>query len=284
MRPGSWHRCLVLVFEPSESREQRTVNFIPAKVKTSFVLYISVSIHQVGAAIEMEDNEYASLLSFSPSASIGAAAHAEAGDYSLVTILALAQRLHIDLLPLTWQAALGSLGEGGQSIVKQALVAIQSSLAFKRFKPSRLDDSVLRDASREMIMLAHPAVRNHPFVIALEGICWDIQSVQQIWPVLVFEKSHLGDLHTFLTHNKGHDLPLCDRIALCCNIGIALRDMSLASKPILEAALCVRNSQDPRHHPWRHKAPKRACLRRKGRKLYSQGSRLWVLYSIPGRR
>ncbi|KAH8592616.1 kinase-like domain-containing protein, partial [Bisporella sp. PMI_857] len=149
--------------------------------------------------------------------------------YGLITILALAQRLHIDLLPLTWQAALDSLGEGGQSIVKQALVAIQSSLAFKRFKPSRSDDSVLRDASREMIMLSHPAVRNHPFVVALEGICWDIQSVQQIWPVLVFEKSHLGDLHTFMTHNKGHDLPLCDRIALCSDIGIALRDMSLAS-------------------------------------------------------
>ena len=230
--------------------------------------------------MEYGEFEYASLLSFSPSASVDVSVDGEADDYGLITILALAQRLHIDLLPLTWQAALGSLGEGGQSIVMQALVDIQSSLAFKRFKPPQSGDSILRDAGREMIMFTHPAIRNHPFVVRLQGICWDIQSVHQIWPVLVFQKSHLGDLHTLMTRRKGHDLSLSDRIALCSSIAIALRDMSLAGKPRPESSPQHCVSQDPRHHPWRHKASKRAYLREQRRRLHSQGCRFWVLHPI----
>jgi hypothetical protein len=213
----------------------------------------------------MECNELdheSSLLTFLPSAIMTSALDHEENDYDLVTILALAQRLHVNILPLTWQAALGSLGQGGQSIVNQALVIMGSSLAFKRFKPPRSGFPILRDAGREMVMLAHPAIRNHPFVVRLEGICWDIRSVFEIWPVLVFQKSPLGNLHEFMITGKGQDLAISDRLALCSSIAIALKDMASAGKLSPEFSLQHCDLQYARNHSWRYQAPKRTCFRK----------------------
>lgn len=104
-------------------------------------------------------------------------------DYGFIAVLALIQRLEIDLLPITWQA---KLGQGGQAEINQALVNLQTSFAFKQFK--RVDQSdPFWEIVQEMVVLRHPVVRNHPHIIQLIGICWDIPRNDQVWPVLVFK-------------------------------------------------------------------------------------------------
>jgi hypothetical protein len=152
--------------------------------------------------------------------------------YSFIAVLALIQRLEIDLLPITWQASLDGLGQGGQGKISQALVNIQTSFAFKRFKHVKNDP--FWEIVQEMVVLRHPIVRDHPFIIQLIGICWDIPDNNQVWPVLVFKKTHLGDLYRFTRSSIGGDLSLQNKIKICTEIGIALHDMHHNSK----ASIC----------------------------------------------
>jgi hypothetical protein len=149
-------------------------------------------------------------------------------DYGFIAVLALIQRLKIDLLPMTWQAGLGSLGRGGQGVINQALITIQISFAFKRFESKGLDDPY-REVVQEMVVLRHPAVRDHPHTVHLIGVCWDIPDSNHVWPVL-FEKTHLGDLDHFVRSGNGRSLRLEDKLKICVEIGIALRDMHQNSK------------------------------------------------------
>lgn len=196
---------------------------------------------------------------FSPSATVyrPAAQHA---DYGLIAILGLAQRLRIDLLPITWQTALGPVGEGGQAEVNQALINLQSSFAFKRFKGNLLTQSSqetpCQDIVGEMIMLSQPSIRKHPHIVRLEGICWDIPNDSYVWPVLVFQKTHLGDLYHFMRSAKGQDLSMRDRLVLCADVGVAIRDMHSASKKIDAKIIALCSLYSCRYHPWRYKTPK----------------------------
>lgn len=153
-------------------------------------------------------------------------------NYGFIAVLALIQRLMIDLLPITWQAALGSLGRGGQGVINQALIDIQTSFAFKRFEIKGLDP--YREAVQEMVVLRHPAVRDHPHIVQLIGVCWDIPDSNHVWPVLVFEKTHLGDLDHFVQTSNGGSLRLEDKLKMCVEIGIALRDMHQNSKTTMQ--------------------------------------------------
>jgi hypothetical protein len=153
-------------------------------------------------------------------------------DFGFIAVLALIQRLTIDLLPLTWQAGLGSLGRGGQGVISQALVNIQTSFAFKRFESKGPDDPY-REVVQEMVILRHPAVRDHPYIVQLIGVCWDIPNSSHVWPVLVFEKTHFGDLGHFMQSGNGRNLHAEDKLKICVEIGIALRDMHHNSKTII---------------------------------------------------
>jgi hypothetical protein len=164
---------------------------------------------------------------FSASARCVYPAEAYSG-YGFIAVLALTQRLEIDLLPITWQVSLDSLGQGGQGKINQALVNIQTSFAFKHFKRDERDP--FWEIVQEIVVLRHPVVRDHPFIIQLIGICWDIPDNNQVWPVLVFEKTHLGDLYHFARSSIGENLSLKDKLKVCVEIGIALRDMHHNSK------------------------------------------------------
>lgn len=156
-------------------------------------------------------------------------------DYGFIAILGLAQRLGVNFLPITWQSALDSQNEdgkkwrGGQAVIHQTTVNVQASLAFKRFhrkkSASSSETADFRDLVNELVILRHEAVRNHPHIVRLEGLCWDIESEKEVSPVLVFEKSELGDLYHFVTHGEGRTLPLREKLDLCVDIGIAIRDM-----------------------------------------------------------
>jgi hypothetical protein len=179
-------------------------------------------------------------------------------DYGFIAVLALIQRLMIDLLPMTWQAALGSLGRGGQGVINQALITIQTSFAFKRFESKGLDDPY-REVVQEMVVLRHPAVRDHPHIVHLIGVCWDIPDSNHVWPVLMFEKTHLGDLDHFMRSGNGRSLRLEDKLKICVEIGIALRDMHQNSKATMRL-VWQKAYLESRHCPRRCEAEKRADI------------------------
>ena len=169
-------------------------------------------------------------------------------DYGFIALLALAQRLDIHFLPITWQAALGKLGEGGQAGVNQALIHVQTSFAFKCFKnaspTSSLDGALFREVINEIAVLSHPIIREHPHIVRLEGICWDISRDDRVWPVLVFEKAHLGDLDRFVTSTEGTKLSMQDRLNLCVDIGIAIRDMHSNSREFYSLRISIIGLSD----------------------------------------
>ena len=144
-------------------------------------------------------------------------------NYDFIDFLGLAQRLRVPFLPITWQAPLSPIGRGGQGTINQALANAQTSFAFKLFKHPQYQP--FREIAQEMAILSHPAVRTHEHIANLQGVCWDIPSADQVWPVLVFEKSHLGDLYRFSNTESFAELTIDDKLNLCADIGMALRDM-----------------------------------------------------------
>ena len=51
--------------------------------------------------------------------------------YDLVTLLLVAEHFQVDFLPITWQSALDRVRLGGTAKIRQSLVRLQESLAFK---------------------------------------------------------------------------------------------------------------------------------------------------------
>ena len=149
--------------------------------------------------------------------------------YDLLTFLGVAQNLKINFLPITWQPALDKVGEGGTAEIRQALVNVQMSFAFKRLKaPRGIEEEAqyLRALIAEISVLGHPPIRRHPNVVDIEGICWDVVSSSgKVWPVLVFEKTQQGNLNTFMTAGKGKDLGVEDRLRICFDVADAVRNL-----------------------------------------------------------
>jgi serine/threonine protein kinase len=150
-------------------------------------------------------------------------------NYDLIAFLGLAQRLSVEFLPITWQSFRGLIGGGGQAKVNQASMNLRMSFAFKRFNHQSFRDP-LQEIVQEMVVLACPNIRQHKYIIRLEGICWDFTTRNEVWPVLIFEKTHLGDLYDFARSSKGKSLSIQDRLDICTDIGIAIKDMHANSE------------------------------------------------------
>ncbi|KAI1631178.1 TPR-like protein [Biscogniauxia mediterranea] len=147
-----------------------------------------------------------------------------------LSFLATAQKLQIQFLPITWEAARPGLGFGGTSKIDQALVDTQTSFAFKRIheisKQEKTEKQIFQTLINEITILSHAVVREHPGIAQLQGICWDISPEDdKPWPVLVFEKTHFGDLYNFMRLPLGREMGFRDRLNLCIDIGTAIADM-----------------------------------------------------------
>ncbi|KEY65536.1 hypothetical protein S7711_10073 [Stachybotrys chartarum IBT 7711] len=136
---------------------------------------------------------------------------AEPDKFNFLTFLAIAQTFQIEFLPLAWDTARGVIGTGGSSKIHQALIDINTGFAFKTYHKRKIsEEQVFRSLIAE---------------ITLQGICWDVSADdEKPWPVLVFEKSHLGDLYEF-ARNGGRDVTVEQRLGLCLDIGQAIMDM-----------------------------------------------------------
>ena len=162
--------------------------------------------------------------------------------YDLISFLAVAQKLEIDFVPITWQPDLDAVGRGATAEIRQLLISLRMSFAFKRLRwsASGLFDEgrTLQALISEIKILGHPSIRCHPNIIRLEGACWDIppgdEKVEpEVWPVLVFEKMKHGDLDSFINSDTGKIICLDDRLKLCADVASAMVTMQACRKQLL---------------------------------------------------
>lgn len=161
-----------------------------------------------------------------------ASATATSSSYDLLTFLGIAQSLNIDFLPISWDGAQATIGQGGTADISQSSINLETAFAFKRLSSV---DSALSEAQQsaifealiaEISVLGHKSVRVHRNINRLEGICWDIEpESERVWPVLVFEKTQHGDLKTFMESDAGARLDLRSRFRLCVEIATAVSDL-----------------------------------------------------------
>jgi hypothetical protein len=152
--------------------------------------------------------------------------------YGFMSFLGLAQRLKIKFLSNRWLlglTVLGGRGRGGQATILEG-----STLAYKRFKRQGYDgrDIDFQEPVNELLVLTNAAIQNHPHVTQLKGLCWDFSEDGQVFPVLVFDMSVLGDLHHFASSEKFQKMSLYDRLQLCLDVGLAIRDLHAAGKAL----------------------------------------------------
>ena len=173
---------------------------------------------------------YSGLVSFTKSGKTFQSACSRSKDeYDFLDFLGVAQSLKIGFLPISWQPALERAGEGGSAEIRQALINLQTTFAFKRLKRPR---SSMEEAQNwrtlvaEISILGYHTVRNHRNIANIEGICWDVISGgEKVWPVLVFEKTRQGDLGMFMLSDEGKRLGFKERIDVLCDIALAIRDL-----------------------------------------------------------
>ena len=140
----------------------------------------------------------------------------------LIAFLSIVQRCNVDYLPNTWQPALSTLGVGGSGAISQSTFMIEKPLAFKRFHDSENSDVGFLSMMSEVLILSQPPIQNHPNIVDLEGICWEIKPrTEKAVPVLVFEKAS-WDLQQFMNVREGMDMAFEDRLKICADVGGAI--------------------------------------------------------------
>lgn len=144
----------------------------------------------------------------------------------LISFLETAQWLDVDLLSISWQPALDTVSFGGTSEIFQSLVDVKTSFAFKRGSEDFSKDQarhIYQNLKSEITILGHPVVRVHSNVSKLVGVCWDIQHKDgMVYPVLVSEKTDIGDMVAFKNSPEGTALPISEKLALCTQVAEAL--------------------------------------------------------------
>ena len=156
----------------------------------------------------------------------------------LISFLALMQNFNLDLLPVRWQPHLGLIGVSGTALFSQSSISSQISLVFKRFCYGYSQQDY-RIPFQEIECLAHPVLRQHPNIMQVVGVCFDIRHdrLPEVQPVLVFERAPLGDLGAFIASRDDTLLLVEDRLRLCSDIGSALMTLHTYGESEVSALL-----------------------------------------------
>ena len=183
--------------------------------------------------------------------------------HDLLAFLSVAQKCNVDMLHISWQPSLQSLGGGIQTEISQSLLDLRTGFAFKRTNGQASPDAKFRTLISEVSVLQNPSIRSHPNIINLEGVCWEIErDSYNVWPVLVFQKAPLGDLRNFMASQTGQDLPLTKRMHLCVGIGQAIQTLHNYSMKLSFRLLEQNVNQEHRYCTWRLEARKYTHLSR----------------------
>ncbi|OAL50980.1 hypothetical protein IQ07DRAFT_598993 [Pyrenochaeta sp. DS3sAY3a] len=150
---------------------------------------------------------------------------------SFLSILTLAAQLNVDFLNATWQPALQMLGIGGSSQVSPSNAITKSfSFAFKRTRPREDQIHATRESPkegrfktliREILVLTHPAIREHPNLTSLLGISWEFDH-DEIWPVLVYPSTSHGSLSDFINSDFGKEATLEVLLRICAELALGV--------------------------------------------------------------
>ena len=152
--------------------------------------------------------------------------------YDLTTLLGIAQQLHIDQLATTWNAV-DAFGHGATSDIKHSVQEANLHLAFKR--TNRLYDRVSESEFykvliTEIFVLGTPIIRDHPTIVDLEGIYWEINDQGLVLPVLVYQRTVHDNLSKFLSTDEGKALSIEQRLRLCMDVAAGLAALHTCRK------------------------------------------------------
>ena len=164
--------------------------------------------------------------------------------HSFLTFLAVAQYYNVDILPFTWDFMLESAGPSGTAKIYESRLDVNRDFVFKR---TRITNSLYADDVQtynalvsEMSILCHPLLRQHPNIIKMKGIAWEItEKGDGVWPVIVLDKAQLGDLNYFLNTKLGKSLTFEKRLGLCADIASAIRALHSCSMSVTIMNYCV---------------------------------------------
>lgn len=148
----------------------------------------------------------------------------------LISFLAVAQFYKIDIVSVPWESGRGQIGLGATSKISQSSLSRRVDFAFKRTK---LADKILIDRQdeerafnalvSEISVVRHPSIEHHQNIVNLEGIGFELTpQSEKVWPVLILEKSQLGDLESFMLSVEGRSTTMHQRLGLCSDIANAL--------------------------------------------------------------
>ena len=188
-----------------------------------------------------------SLQSFSYNACISpsdGSANVNSSHFDLISVLVAAQTYGVDFFDVSWQPALEDIGLGGTAHLSQRILNLRMSYVFKRSRNSpdssgsqfgsEKERVSLQAIAAEILVLTHPLVREHPNVIDLEGICWEIfPDNGKVLPVLIFERARYGDLRRFMNSEIGQRMDIRERLKLCGDIVSAVMLIHECSKFII---------------------------------------------------
>ncbi|KAI3322011.1 hypothetical protein HD806DRAFT_500721 [Xylariaceae sp. AK1471] len=191
-----------------------------------YYCWLSTSCIVMASSYECSYNSWSSLRPFGDREIVSGTATRK---FDFLTFLSVAQALQIRFLNIKWNEAREAAGSGGTSQVDQAVANVQSSFAFKRVKNnSKVKDVIYQALTNEIAVLGHDAVREHPNIAQLQGIGWDISQEDDVpWPVLIFEKTELGNLYEFASSHKGRRMGMNERLNICADLGVAIADMHM---------------------------------------------------------
>lgn len=147
-----------------------------------------------------------------------------------ISFLSIAQFHHVDFFPNTWDQDRNSLGRGATSDVKQSIVNLKTSFAFKRFTdPDHTNPNkkvMFRALISEVALLMQTGIMNHPNTVNLEGITFELGSdTAEVWPVLVFKRAQFGSIRSFMEKGGGRQIGFLHKIRLCSQVGSAIMAM-----------------------------------------------------------
>jgi hypothetical protein len=170
------------------------------------------------------------------SSKISSAREQDSPRFDFLSFLEAVQVNKVDVLATTWQQALDTLGTGATAEVRQSLVNLQTSFAFKRpmFRHASLDtDTLFEWLIREVTILRHPIARKHKNLLGLEGVCWDYHtSNESLRPVLIFQRAQHGDLLQYALKKGFQTMTVSHRMDLATDAMSALNALHEAGKRV----------------------------------------------------
>jgi serine/threonine protein kinase len=147
--------------------------------------------------------------------------------YDFLDFLGVAQSMRTHFLPIRWLP--GLIGKGGTAEIRQRVVNIEKTFAFKQMKKTQ---SPMEEAQylcaliAEVSILNQYRIRTHKNIVNIEGLCWEVvPGEEKVWPVLVFEKAPYGDLHEFMSFSIGGELNIEKRLGILIDVALAIRDI-----------------------------------------------------------